>query len=227
MIRRRYAQLAAADSFHEDARDKALAAGVPAEWFDGLSPAVAGTFSGCGWPSGRLSGTMPDTVVDLGCGGGLDSRFLAERLPPQSNILAVDLTPELLPRVRKTTSDVAGAKVHMLAGDMEQLPLADGIADVVIANASFNLTTDKVAAFSEAHRILLPGGQLIAADLVRTGPLPPEILADPMAMATSLGGVVTEQQLRNSMAQAGFTEIIISEHRPFGPVVTVDIAARR
>lgn len=227
LIRRRYAQLATADSFHADARDKARAAGVPMAWYDALPARTAGVFSGCGWPAGALTDWTPDIVVDLGCGGGLDTRFLAEHLPADSVVIAVDLTPELLARVRDSIADIEGAIVRPLAADIERLPLANGIADVVIANASLNLTTDRNAAFAEIARILRPGGQLLASDLVRNGPLPPEILADPMAMASSLGGVVAETDFRAALDGAGFTGIHFSGHRSFGPVIAVEISARK
>lgn len=227
MIRRRYAQLAAADSFHPDARAKALAAGVPADWLDALPERIAGVFSGCGWPAGKLREWDHHMVVDLGCGGGLDTRFLLEKLGPGTNVIAIDLTPELLRRARDSVRSVDGATAHMLAADMEALPLARETSDVVIANAALNLATDKAAALAEIIRILKPGGQLLAADLVRTAPLPAEILADPMAMATSLGGVVEESEMRALMDNAGFDTVTISGHRPFGPVVAVDIVATR
>jgi arsenite methyltransferase len=226
LIRRRYAQLAAADSFHDDARDKARAAGVPEAWYDALPARIASVFSGCGWPAGALRDWDHRMVVDLGCGGGLDTRFVAERLPTDSDVIALDLTPELLARVHDTVADIDGANVRTLAADMERLPLANGIADVVIANASLNLATDKTAAFAEVARILRHGGHLLAADLIRSGPLPPEIMADPMAMASSLGGVVEETEFRAALDGAGFTEIEFSGRRPFGPVIAVDISAR-
>ncbi len=227
LIRRRYAQLAAADSFHEDARDKALAAGVPTGWYDALPAHIAGVFSGCGWPADAVENWNCDTMVDLGCGGGLDTRFAAERMPADSHIIALDLTPELLARVHDTVSDIKGATVRTVAADMERLPLADGVADIVLANASLNLTTDKAIACAEIARILHPGGKLVAADLIRNGPLPPDILADPMAMASSLGGVIEETVFYDVLDNAGFSEIEFSGHRTFGPVIAVDITARK
>jgi len=227
LIRRRYAQLAAADSFHADARAKARAAGVPEAWYDALPARSAGVFSGCGWPAAAITDWDHNILVDLGCGGGLDARFAAEHLPADASVIALDLTPELLSRLRDTVADLQGANIRPLAADMEQLPLADAIADIVIANAALNLATDKAAAFAEIARILRPGGQLLAADLVRHGPLPPEIQADPMAMASSLGGVVEETEFRAALADAGFGEINFTGHRPFGPVIAVDITAWR
>ena len=227
LIRRRYAQLAAADTFQPDPRATALAAGCPAAWYDALPARAARAFSGCGWPAGDLDPTGLETVIDLGCGGGLDSRFLAERLNENARIFALDLTPEVLSRARETLTGVAGAAVWLLAADLERLPLADASADAVIANASLNLATDKPAAFAEVARFLRPGGRLVAADLVRVGALPAEILADPMAMATSLGGVMEEADLLAAIEGAGLVDVAIIGHRPFGPVIAVNIAATR
>jgi SAM-dependent methyltransferase len=225
LIRRRYARLASADAFQPDPRTKALDAGCPADWYDALPTRAAQAFSGCGWPAGDLDPTGINTVIDLGCGGGLDSRFLAERLNTNAQIIALDLTPEALIRARDTLTGAGGAAVRLLAADMESLPLPDGCADAVIANAALNLATDKSAAFAEIVRVLRPGGHLVAADLVREGPLPPEILANPMAMATSLGGVMEQAELIAALKGAGLRDISIGGHRPFGPVIAVKINA--
>lgn len=227
LIRRRYARLASTDAFHPDPRTKAIGAGCPADWYDALPARAAQAFSGCGWPAGDLDPAGLQTVIDLGCGGGLDSRFLAERLSTNAQIIALDLTPEALTRARDTLTGAGGAAVRLLAADMESLPLPDGCADAVIANAALNLATDKPAAFAEITRVLRPGGHLVAADLVREGPLPPEILADPMAMATSLGGVTEETELAAMLEGAGLRDIAIGGHRSFGPVIAVNISATR
>ncbi len=227
LIRRRYAQLAVRDSLHPDPRTNALAAGCPADWYDALPSRAALAFSGCGWPAASLDPSGLQTVVDLGCGGGLDTRFLAERLEANAQVIALDLTPETLSRARETLIGVVGASARLLAADMEKLPLADGCADATIANAALNLATDKPAAFAEIVRVLRPGGRLVAADLVRVGPLPAEIQANPMAMAASLGGVMEEADLRGALEGAGLTDIVITDHRPFGPVIAVNITASR
>ena len=226
LIRRRYAHLAAADSFHPDPRSTALAGGCPADWYDALPPRAAGAFSGCGWPALGLGVQDGQTVVDLGCGGGLDARYIAEQLGPNGQIIALDLTPEVLQRARETVAGTGPGAVRFLAADMEQLPLPDECADAVVANAALNLATDKAAALAEITRILKPGRPFLAADLVRVEELPREIRNDPMAMATSLGGVLPEPDLRILFENTGFEDVRIGGHRPFGPVVAVDIEAR-
>lgn len=142
-------------------------------------------------------------------------------------VVALDLAPSMLERAREAAGPFAGPVVRPLAADMEQLPLADGIADLVLANASFNLALDKHAAFAEAARILRPGGRLVARDLVLDGPLPPEIAQNSAAWNTSLGGVLDQDDLYEALRAAGFVDIRISHHQPFSVVAAVRIQAVR
>ena len=96
-----------------------------------------------------------------------------------------------------------------------------------MANASFNLTINKETAYKEAFRILKPGGKLTNWDLVLDGDLPREVLEDPLAHETSLGGVVEETSIRTGLEAAGFTEIEISNYSQYSFVVAALITARR
>ena len=98
--------------------------------------------------------------VELGCGAGLDARLVCERLDAGASLFALDFAPQMLHRAREACEGLGdGARLHLLAGDMENVPLADGVADIVLANASLNLTVDKAKALAEARRILKPGGR--------------------------------------------------------------------
>ncbi len=166
-------------------------------------------------------------AVDLGCGAGLDTCLVAGRLPQDALVVALDLAPSMLERTRDAAGAFGGAALGLVAADMEQLPIADATADLVLANASFNLVIDKHAAFAEAARILRPGGRLVARDLVREGPLPVEIAQNSAAWNTSLGGVLEQDELERALRAAGFVDIEISHHRPFAAVVAVRIHAVR
>ena len=163
--------------------------------------------------------------VDLGCGAGLDAYLVARDLVGGGMVVALDLTPPMLNRVRQVADALPDLSVHPVAGDMEQLPLKGGAVDLVLANASFNLTLDKHAAFAEAVRILRPGGRLVARELIRVGELPAEIAQDPMAWNASLGGVLEEEALCDVAGAAGFAHVRISHHYPFPPVVAVRLEA--
>jgi len=224
LVRRRYTYWAEADAFPPGGAERAGAAGYPREWLTRLPGRLAGAYSGCGYALEGVDLAGVRVAVDLGCGAGLDAALLAENLPCDAMIVALDLAPSMVKRARAA---MASAAVRTLAADMEHLPLADGVADLVLANASFNLTLDKHAAFNEAARILRPGGRLVARDLVRDGPLPAEIAQNSAAWNTSLGGVLEQKDLYEALRGAGFTDVQITGHRPFAAVVAVRVAAVR
>ncbi len=227
-VRKRYAHLAEAHAFPEGGAERARGAGYPARFIDGLPERVSASYCGCGYLLDGVDLEGVRTAVELGCGAGLDARLVCERLEAGARLFALDIAPQMLHRAREAVDGVdGGAGVHLLAGDMEDIPLADGVADIVLANASFNLTVDKKKALAEAHRILKPGGRLVARELIREGELPAEIARDPQAWNASLGGVCEEAEWESLLAGAGFCDIDISGHAPFRPVVSVRVHARR
>ncbi|MBT3435187.1 MAG: methyltransferase domain-containing protein [Nitrospinaceae bacterium] len=221
-VRDRYAHLAADDAFPKGGDGRASEAGYPAEWLDDLPARVSGAYCGCGYALDGVDISGVRLAVDLGCGAGLDSRLLAERIDKGGWVLAFDMALPMLQRVREAAG---GLPVRPAAGDIECLPFADNSADLVLANASLNLLVDKGAALEEIRRILRPGAKLIARELVRVGELPVEIAKDPQAWNASLGGVLEEEEWLRLLAEAGFEDASISDHRPFRPVVAVRIEA--
>ena len=227
-VRKRYAHLAEADAFPEGGAQRALGAGYPARFIDELPERVSSSYCGCGYLLERVDLKGVRTAVELGCGAGLDARLLSEKLEEGASLFAVDFAPQMLQRTREAFVGVdVGARVHLLAGDMENIPIMDGVADVVLANASFNLTVNKKKALAEAHRILKPGGRLVVRELIREGELPSEIALDPQAWNASLGGVCEQAEWESLLAGAGFCDIDISGHALFRPVVSVRIHARK
>ena len=227
-VRKRYAHLAEAHAFPEGGAERAREAGYPARFIDGLPERVSTSYCGCGYLLEGVDLEGVRTAVELGCGAGLDARLVSERLEAGASLLALDFAPQMLHRTSEAFEGVrSGARPHLLSGDMENLPLADGVADVVLANASFNLTVDKQKALAEAYRILRPGGRLVVRELIREGELPVEIAQDPQAWNASLGGVCEEAEWESLLASAGFRDIDISGHAPFRPVVSVRVHARR
>ncbi len=224
-IARRYGRLAETDDFRADARARARDAGYPADWLAALPPPVAARYSGCGFALENVDLAGVRIAVDLGCGAGLDALLLARRLAPGGTVVALDLAPKMLGRLREAVADDGGAPVHAIAGDMEQLPLRDGFADLVLANASINLTVDKRATFVEVARILRPGGRLVARDLIHDGPLPIDLALDPAAWNASLGGVTGEAELYDAARASGLADVRISHHTPFSPVTAVRLEA--
>lgn len=226
-IRRRYTRLAEERDFLPAGARRMLDGGYPRAVLERLPEELIAAYGGCGFPLAgvRLPGVR--LAVDLGCGAGADAWWIASEIGAEGAVVALDMTRamlQLLSRQGAGRAPPAGS-IWPVAADMERLPLASGIADLVVANASFNLSVDKRSAFNEAFRVLKPGGRLAARDLIRGGELPREVLEDPLADVTSLGGAVTEEALRRAVAGAGFTGVRISDHRPFSCLTSVQVDA--
>ncbi len=217
LIRRRYRRHAPGGEW--GGRARALKAGYGADCLDAMPESVVERWAGCGNVVAGARLTDAAVILDLGAGAGLDGLLLAAS-PTRPLVITVDLTPEML-AVASPTRD----RILQIAGDFERLPLADEVADLVVANAALNLALEPAAAFAEAWRVLRPGGRLHICELVREGDLPSELLTDPLAWSTSLGGVMAEHDLMRIIENAGFSDIGVSGHRTFHPVVAVEIDA--
>ena len=222
-IRERYSKQAFVGGLHQNAPARMAEVGYSKQMISFLPTKLQNAFSGCGCPVAGLTLVGNEVVVDLGSGAGIDS-FLVKKELGSGSVIAVDLSQEMLRLAQQHTQNVP---INLVTGDLEQLPLKDCIADIVIANASFNLAINKNTAYKEALRILKPGGKLAAWDLIRVGDLPKEVLENPLAHTTSLGGVVEEETILTALRAVGFTEIKIRGHSRFSLVFAVSISARR
>ncbi len=227
LIRRRYARVARQEPIPPGGRARALADGYPPEWLADLPSRLSQAYSGCGFALQEVDLSGVRVAVDLGCGAGMDACLAARLTGGAALVIALDLTFPMLERVREAAQSLSEPAVCAVTGDMEQLPLGDNAADLVLANAAFNLTLDKRAAFAEAARILRPGGLLVCRELIRVGELPVELAQDPMAWSTSLGGVLEEETLCEAARAGGLVGVRVSHHSPFPPVVAVRLEARK
>lgn len=124
-----------------------------------------------------------EVVLDLGCGGGIDTILAARAVAPTGKAIGLDMLPEMLGVAARNAADAGISNVEWVRGEMEGIPLPEGSVDVVISNGVVNLSPRKSRAFAEIFRILRPGGRMVVADIVVDEDLPPQILTSAEAWA--------------------------------------------
>jgi arsenite methyltransferase len=129
-------------------------------------------FAGVGNPFSLGALKPGDRVVDLGSGGGFDCFAAAGQVGPEGQVVGVDMTDEMLSRSRAAAAAMGLQQVAFRQGVIEDLPVEDGWADVVISNGVINLCADKRRVFTEIMRVLRPGGRLQFADIASGKPVP-------------------------------------------------------
>lgn len=139
---------------------------------------------GVGNPVRHASLHPGETVLDLGCGGGIDTILASAAVGEKGRVIGLDVLPEMIERASTHASEAGLAdRTEFVRGEMEQVPLPDGSVDVVISNGVINLAARKSRVLAETYRVLRPGGRLCVADLTVEEELPPEIAASDSAWA--------------------------------------------
>lgn len=165
---------------------------------------------GCGNPNAIAALKPGETVLDLGSGGGFDCFLAARAVGPTGRVIGVDMTAEMIARARDNARKVEAKNVEFRLGEIEHLPVADQTIDVILSNCVINLSPEKGAVFSEALRVLKPGGRLAISDVVAIAPIPPELQQQAAAIAGCIAGATPLDELKQMLARVGFIDIQVA-----------------
>ena len=141
------------------------------EWLDGIPESVVERFAGTGNPFSIAPLQPGEHVVDLGCGAGIDSFIAANQVGDMGAVVGIDMTKAMLEQAGQARDEMGLSQLQFREGYLEDLPVEDGWADVVISNGAANLAPDKLGIYREMHRILNPGGRLQIADILVDKPV--------------------------------------------------------
>ena len=164
---------------------------------------------GCGNPTALAELKPGETVLDLGSGGGIDVLLSARRVGPTGTVYGLDMTDEMLSLARENQHKSGVQNVEFLKGEIEDIPLANQLVDVIISNCVINLSSDKDRVLAEAFRVLKPGGRLAVSDVVVRGDVPAEIRHSVELWMGCVAGALEESAYRDKLVRAGFHDIEI------------------
>lgn len=179
---------------------------------------------GCGNPTLLADLAPGETVLDLGSGGGLDVLLSARRVGPTGTAYGLDMTPEMLDLARRNQAEAGVTNAQFLRGTIEDIPLRDGLVDVVISNCVINLSGDKDAVLAEAFRVTRPGGRFAVADIVLLREVP-GLARTAMGLWTGcVAGALLDTDYLARLAAAGYVDAHVEVTRRYDRAELVELA---
>lgn len=169
---------------------------------------------GCGLPTQFAQIKEGHVVIDLGCGAGNDAFIARHQTGPTGRVIGVDFTPAMIEKARRNAVVRGFDNVEFRLGDIEQLPVADNLADAVVSNCVLNLVPNKAAVFGEIFRTLKPGGHFSISDIVLTGTLPATVKNVAELYAGCVAGAIQKNEYLQLIGQAGFQNIQVQQEKP-------------
>jgi len=182
----------------------------PADLLATLPSGESSVSYGCGDPITLASLQPGQTVLDLGSGAGLDCFFAAKKVGETGKVIGLDMTPEMIERAQGSAKRMNIQNVEFRQGYIEDMPVDSNTVDVIISNCVINLSPDKSKVFSEAFRVLKPGGKLAVSDIVTDGPLPEEVKKSLSAWAGCVAGALEGKYYIGIMEAVGFTNVSVT-----------------
>ncbi|MDH5398450.1 MAG: arsenite methyltransferase [Cyclobacteriaceae bacterium] len=169
---------------------------------------------GCGLPTQYAQIQKGDTVIDLGSGAGNDCFVARHETGETGKVIGIDFTETMIKKARENTEKLGYNNVEFRYGDIENMPVSDRVADVIVSNCVLNLVPNKPAVISEVYRVLKPGGHFSISDIVLVGELPESLRKDAEMYAGCVAGAIQKDDYLQQIKAAGFTNIILQKEKP-------------
>lgn len=168
---------------------------------------------GCGNPLAFGKIKEGDIVLDLGSGAGIDAILASKRVGDKGKVIGVDMTEEMIEKAKENVRKQGIKNVEFLLGEIENLPLPDNFVDTIITNCVVNLTPDKSKTFSEAYRVLKPGGKIYLSDIVLLEELTEEQRNNKELICGCVAGALLKEDYLDKIKRAGFKTRILYENK--------------
>ena len=168
---------------------------------------------GCGLPTQFAHIEKGDTVIDLGSGAGNDCFVARHETGDAGKVIGIDFTETMIAKARVNADKMAYNNVEFRFGDIDNMPVADNTADVIVSNCVLNLVPDKEKVIKEIFRVLKPGGHFSISDIVLIGDLPESLRQDAEMYAGCVSGAIQKDEYLGFIKEQGFADITIQKEK--------------
>ena len=168
---------------------------------------------GCGLPTQFAKIKEGDIVIDLGSGAGNDCFVARKETGPTGKVIGIDFTDAMINKARLNAEKIGYANVEFRQGDIEQMPVSDNIADVIVSNCVLNLVPNKYNVIKEIYRVLKPGAHFSISDVVLVGNLPSALQEAAEMYAGCVSGAIEKQDYLDMIKENGFKNITIQKEK--------------
>lgn len=168
---------------------------------------------GCGLPTQFAKIKPGDTVIDLGSGAGNDAFIARHETGATGRVIGVDFSEAMIAKARKNVDKLGFNNVEFRYGDIEKMPVSDGVADVIVSNCVLNLVPNKANVFKEIQRVLKPGGHFSISDIVLVGELPRDLREAAEMYAGCVSGAIQKNEYLNLIQQTGFESMEVQKEK--------------
>jgi SAM-dependent methyltransferase len=169
---------------------------------------------GCGLPTQFANIRKGDTVIDLGSGAGNDCFIARNETGEDGRVIGIDFTPAMIDKARSNAQKLGYANVEFRQGDIENIPVSDNTANVIVSNCVLNLVPDKDKVFNEIYRVLKPGGHFSISDIVLEGQLPEGIRNAAEMYAGCVAGAIQKEDYLRLIVNNGFSNLTLQKEKP-------------
>ncbi|MGM0546082.1 MAG: arsenite methyltransferase [Bacteroidota bacterium] len=168
---------------------------------------------GCGLPTEFAKIKEGNTVIDLGSGAGNDCFVARHEAGSTGKVIGIDFAEPMIAKARQNAEKLGYNNVEFRYGDIEEIPVSDDVADVIVSNCVLNLVPNKPKVFSEIFRTLKPGGHFSISDIVLVGKLPEALRKDAEMYAGCVSGAIQKEEYLGHIEDLGFKNITIQKEK--------------
>ncbi len=168
---------------------------------------------GCGLPTQYAKIQKGDTVIDLGSGAGNDCFVARHETGAEGKVIGIDFTPAMVNKARANAEKLGYNNVEFREGDIDDMPVNDNVADVIVSNCVLNLVPNKEKVISEIFRVLKPGGHFSISDIVLVGVLPAALREDAEMYAGCVAGAIQKDDYLQYIQKAGFDHMTLQKEK--------------